>query len=337
MDISRLADLLRNKASSAAEDYSQLANAYPNLKNFAGALVGNIERNVPTQADLESPEAMQQRAIGYMSPMAGAIKAFHGSPHEFDKFDISKIGTGEGAQAFGHGVYLSESPQFVEQFMSSNNPAARHAYMTLDRTKGDIKQAIKSVNDELNLMKKHSQFIMPEALDKVENSLAILKAKKTGKDLEIGKIYETSIQWPEAEREISDPLSEHHLLDLNKPYSEQSDFIKEKLLKLNNPYVTQAINESPKFNDNGDYWNYMGNSYGSKKEALEDVTPMDLVTGQRGNFNNPEQLSKSLNELGIPGSKYLTKNVANFVMFGDEYPKIVNKANSLAQLLKGGK
>ena len=74
MDISRLADLLRNKASSAAEDYSQLANAYPNLKNFAGALVGNIERNVPTQADLENPEAMQQRAIGYMSPMAGAIK-----------------------------------------------------------------------------------------------------------------------------------------------------------------------------------------------------------------------------------------------------------------------
>ena len=74
MDISRLANLLKNKATSAAEDYSQLANAYPNLKNFAGALAGNIERNVPTQADLENPEAMQQRAIGYLSPMAGTIK-----------------------------------------------------------------------------------------------------------------------------------------------------------------------------------------------------------------------------------------------------------------------
>ena len=74
MDISRLADLLKNKASSALEDYSQLADAYPNLKNFAGALVGNVERNVPTQAELQNPEAMQQRALGYMSPMAGAIK-----------------------------------------------------------------------------------------------------------------------------------------------------------------------------------------------------------------------------------------------------------------------
>ena len=27
--------------------------------------------------------------------------AYHGSPHDFDKFDMSKIGTGEGAQAYG--------------------------------------------------------------------------------------------------------------------------------------------------------------------------------------------------------------------------------------------
>jgi hypothetical protein len=29
--------------------------------------------------------------------------AYHGTPHEFDQFDMSKIGTGEGAQAYGHG------------------------------------------------------------------------------------------------------------------------------------------------------------------------------------------------------------------------------------------
>src|SRR5215471_5241978 len=32
------------------------------------------------------------------------IKAFHGSPHDFDKFSMAKIGTGEGAQAYGHGL-----------------------------------------------------------------------------------------------------------------------------------------------------------------------------------------------------------------------------------------
>lgn len=36
------------------------------------------------------------------------IRAFHGSPHDFDRFDMSKIGSGEGAQAFGHGLYFAE-------------------------------------------------------------------------------------------------------------------------------------------------------------------------------------------------------------------------------------
>ena len=37
------------------------------------------------------------------------IRAYHGSPHDFDKFDLSKIGTGEGAQAYGHGLYFAEN------------------------------------------------------------------------------------------------------------------------------------------------------------------------------------------------------------------------------------
>jgi len=35
------------------------------------------------------------------------IRAYHGTPHNFDRFDASKIGTGEGAQAYGHGLYFA--------------------------------------------------------------------------------------------------------------------------------------------------------------------------------------------------------------------------------------
>ena len=35
------------------------------------------------------------------------IVAYHGSPHSFDQFDTSKIGTGEGEQAYGHGLYFA--------------------------------------------------------------------------------------------------------------------------------------------------------------------------------------------------------------------------------------
>jgi hypothetical protein len=37
------------------------------------------------------------------------ITAYHGSPHDFEEFDTSKIGSGEGAQAYGHGLYFAEN------------------------------------------------------------------------------------------------------------------------------------------------------------------------------------------------------------------------------------
>jgi hypothetical protein len=45
---------------------------------------------------------------GPETPKSG-FKAYHGTPHEFEQFDIEKIGTGEGAQAYGYGLYFAES------------------------------------------------------------------------------------------------------------------------------------------------------------------------------------------------------------------------------------
>ena len=42
--------------------------------------------------------------------------AWHGSPHTFDKFDISKIGTGEGAQAYGHGLYFTDKEAVAQHY-----------------------------------------------------------------------------------------------------------------------------------------------------------------------------------------------------------------------------
>lgn len=64
------------------------------------------------------------------------IRAYHSSPHDFEKFDLSKIGTGEGAQVYGHGLYFSENPavsgqggqywnQFLNRFPENEQLAAR--------------------------------------------------------------------------------------------------------------------------------------------------------------------------------------------------------------------
>ena len=54
---------------------------------------------------------MPAQLLGDLSQ--GSIRpmdVWHGTPHgPFPKFDSSKIGTGEGAQAFGHGLYLGEA------------------------------------------------------------------------------------------------------------------------------------------------------------------------------------------------------------------------------------
>jgi hypothetical protein len=48
------------------------------------------------------------------------LVAFHGSPHEFEQFDSSKIGTGEGAQAFGHGLYFAGAKEVAEHYKQTN-------------------------------------------------------------------------------------------------------------------------------------------------------------------------------------------------------------------------
>jgi hypothetical protein len=44
------------------------------------------------------------------------IEAFHGSPHRFDRFSMENIGTGEGAQAYGHGLYFADEEGVAKQY-----------------------------------------------------------------------------------------------------------------------------------------------------------------------------------------------------------------------------
>ena len=46
-------------------------------------------------------------------------RAYHGSPHKFDKFSLDKIGTGEGAQAYGYGLYFASKKEIAEHYRST--------------------------------------------------------------------------------------------------------------------------------------------------------------------------------------------------------------------------
>jgi hypothetical protein len=58
---------------------------------------------------LQGAGEMAGDAARFVTAEDGGVKLFHGSPHDFDKFSMDKIGTGEGAQAYGHGLYFAEN------------------------------------------------------------------------------------------------------------------------------------------------------------------------------------------------------------------------------------
>lgn len=75
-----------------------------------------IERSLPTIEEVKALSAAQD------------IDVFHGSPHSFDAFSMEHIGTGEGAQSYGHGLYFAENRNVAENYQ---NLARRNASWTM--------------------------------------------------------------------------------------------------------------------------------------------------------------------------------------------------------------
>lgn len=70
------------------------------------------------------------------------ITAYHGSPHSFDAFSMDKVGTGEGAQAYGHGLYFAENEGVARQYRAKLASVDATANQFLQRAGGDVEKAL---------------------------------------------------------------------------------------------------------------------------------------------------------------------------------------------------
>lgn len=113
--VKETADLPR-RAGEAAVANSRDWGSYDPGPNLEGALLtmGGTAFSAPK---------------GAMGAGPSGIRAYHGSPHDFDKFDLSKIGTGEGAQAYGHGLYFAENEGVARSYKAAGQPS----YLGADR------------------------------------------------------------------------------------------------------------------------------------------------------------------------------------------------------------
>jgi hypothetical protein len=116
-----------------------------------------------------------------------AITAYHGSPHDFDEFDMSKIGTGEGAQAYGRGLYFAENENVAKEYRDNiSSQALDGAKAVLQRVGGDVDAAIA---DRVNALSRFEEIMKNLGRGQIEQ----LKQYKNKGDFTKGHMYEVNI------------------------------------------------------------------------------------------------------------------------------------------------
>jgi hypothetical protein len=186
----------------------------------------DIERarraNDPAAAAMAATEFVPfGRLAGIMrrpGPIMSEIDVYHGSPHRFEEFDASKIGTGEGAQAYGHGIYLAESPDVAKTYQSAQSPSARKATMTLQASDGNVNKAIAAMKKEVATMTAHkdSPYLRQGAFQETQDALNYLQQMKKGAAPQTGALYTADLPDEMVDR----------MLDWDKPLSEQPEIVK---------------------------------------------------------------------------------------------------------------
>jgi hypothetical protein len=280
---------------------------------------------------MTSPRAAGEYAGSMVDPMriAAALRktapiaeldVYHGTPHRFPEteanplgeFDASKIGTGEGEQAFGYGIYLAESPsvaqhystggggfvpvqgkdnvyfngQWVQDFSDKKSPEGLAKYAMSQSSTGTT---IKEKTETLNKIGRK------DAADWLEKNADKFNQSK-------GNLYTA---------DLPDEMIDR-MLDWEKPLSEQSEFVKAAIRAMPN-----APDESKWKNWTGEY--------------------LYRIHLQRGGRESPEKplkvtASEKLQNASIPGIKYLdagsrsrglsATGTRNFVVFPGEEKKV---------------
>jgi hypothetical protein len=244
---------------------------------------------------------------GSVSP----LDVYHGTPHTLPpternplgEFDASKIGTGEGAQAYGYGIYTAEARPTGERYRSQLAPERKASDLNtkmrfvqigekpinpdtfdvdvsqelIDAAKSGKKEFLDFANQKKSrweqLAKDESYKFQPYAEEKVKAYDDLIKeAEKSGvKYTGAGNLYKI---------DLPDEMIPK-MLDYDTPMSEQSSEVQKILL----PYQKE-----------------IGGSFGTGEQTLKAIA---FERRMKGLDDSPQAVANQLQEMGIVGVKYL--------------------------------
>ena len=332
--LGRLADLLglTDLAGMASPETPQSVTAMVPMDPFGGGL--RTAARAPIRAYHGSPhnynaERLVRYADGRTEYLVGQPDALPPIPtgatvvkdFPLGRQRLDKIGTGEGAQAYGHGLYEAESPGVAKRYRDALEQEfalggeAMRAEAIGSRLPGLDDEARKHVFNVLRETQGGPVFSAPlsaqeralfQRSPKGRASLAVSDAMESGLlNRGSGSLYEVAIH-----------ANPEDLLDWDAPLSQQG------------PHVRTMLRDALTGSDDpigGDIYRGM----------TQDARDLAIIRGQNAQTTLPASQAKAatdLRELGIPGIRYLDQGsraagegTRNYVVFDDSLIEIVKK------------
>ena len=312
---------------------------------------GKIPAGMTRQPGFDITPTMRTAALDGMPLFQ---PAYHGTPHEVDAFSLDKIGTGEGAQAYGWGLYFAENPGIAAGYHErlAGNPqllTLKLGSMLLNQRNDFDYSSRATVNNVENVRASLAEDILVNemdfrgatdkqkfVLDMLDQRIADYRTEwpegvKAAQTLrkELARKGAVSATWEKApggvyQVDIPDDAVAR-MLDWDKPLSEQAGVI-EALKKSKRKVVAEMFASG--FLDN----------LGPRESYGVDIGPLTgeslyrhlslSLTGKP----DSKQASETLNAVGIPGIKYLDAGsrtaqdgTRNLVVFDDKLITITHK------------
>lgn len=208
--------------------------------------------------------------------------AYHGTPHTVDRFSLQKIGTGEGAQAYGWGMYFASNKEIAEHY---KNALADDANLYVDGK--PVADATQDEWSAIHAIAKHGG-------DIGRTISALRKAGKIGQAEYLARMESAGAQYRATGNLYRVEVPEDSdLLDYDKKLSEQPEGVREKLRPLiEKVYGDKADTANPVM---ASFYHRLGTAI--ENEQFDESKPHNISAQQMA--------SEALLAVSIPGLRYL--------------------------------
>ena len=244
-------------------------------------------------------------------PTNYSIAAHHGTPHKVDKFTTAKIGTGEGSQAYGWGLYFAEEKKVANGYrdrLSQGRPPSHEFKEKTGYSLGEygVRKLLKVTDlESAQAVRKSSQFLSQYSAQELLDLSPVARQVTTNPGG--GNLYTAELD-----------VEPEDLLDWDKPLSEQTKSVRDAVTALIKDRVPKEIADVFLSNSEaggGSLYTLISDSFGESAQG----TPA-------------KRASEALLAAGIPGIRYLDggsrsegQGTYNYVAFDENLIKITEE------------